>query len=74
MMAVMVRESNRELTADRPKLLFEGLFNYTLAFGRTYDVAADGRFLMVAEPEKDYAARQINIVLDWPAQLSQSRQ
>jgi hypothetical protein len=34
------------------------LFNYTITFSRTYDVAADGRFLMVAEPEKDYAARR----------------
>jgi eukaryotic-like serine/threonine-protein kinase len=74
MMAVTVHESSGELTADRPKLLFEGLFDYTICFSRTYDVAADGRFLMVAEPEKDYAARQINLVLDWPARLSQPRQ
>jgi serine/threonine-protein kinase len=72
MMAVSVR-GDREFTADRPKLLLDGLFNYTYLFSRSYDVASDGRFIMVAEPEPRYTARQINIVLDWPAQLSQSR-
>jgi len=68
MMAVAVHE-NGEFTADRPKLLFEGLFHYAVTPSRTYDVGPDGRFLMVAEPEPEHAARQINVVLNWPGQL-----
>jgi serine/threonine-protein kinase len=71
MMAVTVHE-NGEFTADRPRLLFEGLFHYTATPSRTYDVAPDGRFLMVAEPEAAYAARQINVVLNWAGQPAQS--
>lgn len=64
MMAVPVHE-NGGFTADRPRLLFEGLFHYNITPSRTYDVAPDGRFLMVAEPDLAYAARQVNIVLNW---------
>jgi Tol biopolymer transport system component len=70
MMAVKVHETG-DFTADRPARLFEGLFYYTTTPSRTYDVARDGRFLMVAEPELEYAARQINIVVNWSAQLTQ---
>jgi hypothetical protein len=71
MMAVSVHEDG-EFTADRPKLLFEGLFHYAITPSRTYDVAPDGRFLMVAEPEAAYAARQINVALNWAGQPTRS--
>jgi hypothetical protein len=45
------------------------LFHYAITPSRTYDVASDGRFLMVAEPELEHATRQINVVLNWPGQL-----
>lgn len=67
MMAVPVR-SEADIVAERPKLLFEGLFHYTITPNRTYDVAPDGRFLMVAEPEKQYAARQLIVVTNWSTQ------
>ncbi len=68
MMAVTVTD-HEDLIVGRTRLLFKGLFHYTGVPSRTYDVAADGRFVMVAEPELEYAARQVNIVLNWSAQL-----
>ncbi len=70
MMAVNVRDGG-DFSVDRPRRLFEGLFYYTAAPNRTYDVSPDGRFVMVGEPELEYATRQINIVLNWPANLTQ---
>jgi len=64
MLAAQFGESNGEIVAGLPNLLYEGLFNYTITFSRTYDVAANGRFLMVAEPEGQYAARQIDVIVN----------
>ena len=64
MSTVAVRENDGELMAERPKPLFQGLFHYTPTFSRTYDVAPDGRFLMVAEPQPEHAPRQVNVVLN----------
>ncbi len=70
MMAVNTREGG-DFSLDRPRRLFEGLFYYTAAPSRTYDVSPDGQFVMVGEPELEYATRQINVVLNWPANLTQ---
>jgi Tol biopolymer transport system component len=59
MMAVAIDEDSRP---GRPRLLFEGLYE------STYDVAADGRFLMVKIPE-ERAPRQVEIVLNWFEEL-----
>ena len=64
MSTVAVRKTNGDLIAERPKALFQGLFHYTPTFSRTYDVAGDGRFLMVAEPGPEHAPRQVNVVLN----------
>jgi serine/threonine-protein kinase len=39
-----------ELSTSEPRLLFSGSFHYNLYPTATYDVAPDGRFLMVEEP------------------------
>jgi len=64
MFAAQFGERNGEIVAGLPNLLYEGLFNYTITFSRTYDVAANGRFLMVAEPEGQYAAKQIDVIVN----------
>ena len=71
MMVVNVGDSGA-FSVDRPRRLFEGLFYYTAVPNRTYDVRPDGQFVMVGEPELEYATRQINIVLNWPASLAQA--
>jgi len=47
--AVQIRGDERPSVTD-PQLLFTGRFHFNLYSTNTYDVAADGRFLMVEEP------------------------
>lgn len=43
-------DSGKDLTYGRPASLFSMRPYYALLRGRTYDVAADGRFVMIKEP------------------------
>src|SRR5207249_11254816 len=53
-------------TAAKPKMLFEGYY------AGEYDVAPDGqRFVMIKPSEKELAATQINVVLNWFEDLKQ---
>jgi hypothetical protein len=71
MMAVAI-ESKPQLTAAKPRLLFERHYetaNYG-AFLRNFDVSLDGqRFLMVKAAEQVTSAAQINVVLNWSEEL-----
>jgi dipeptidyl aminopeptidase/acylaminoacyl peptidase len=49
MLAAQIGET-AQLAPDEPRVLFTGHFHYNLYPTNTYDVAADGRFLMVEEP------------------------
>jgi hypothetical protein len=52
-----------------PRELFEGGFVlYTQATPRTYDVAADGRFLMI-EPNESSRAASLILVKNWFEEL-----
>ena len=53
------------LSAERPQLLFEGSYLRSDTGGSGYDVAADGRFLMVQPVEPERAATSINVVINW---------
>jgi Tol biopolymer transport system component len=64
MLAVGVGETPT-FTAGRPKPLFQGLYHYSKLPARTYDVAADGRFVMVTGPEPDESTRLLNVALHW---------
>jgi serine/threonine-protein kinase len=61
---VPMEERGGEINSGRPKLLFQGLFNYTITFSRSYDIGPDGRSLMVAEPEGPVAPRQIDVIVN----------
>ena len=53
------------ISVGAPRVLFEG--NYHIAFADDhpgYDVAADGRFLMIRTPDEELP-REIHIVLNW---------
>ena len=70
MMAVDV-SANPEFVAGRPRPLFEGSHERTLALWPNYDVSRDGqRFLMVkAIDEGRQGSTQINVVLNWHEEL-----
>jgi eukaryotic-like serine/threonine-protein kinase len=53
------------LTAGLPRTLFKGLYMNTDTGGAGYDVAADGRFLMVQPVEAPQPATSISLVLNW---------
>jgi Tol biopolymer transport system component len=65
MMAVSV-STDPELALGKPTLLFEKPYA-TLRQIPNYDVAADGRFVMVGIPP--YEATRLHIVLNWPEEL-----
>lgn len=43
--------------AGKPEILFSGLYHYNIVPNRSYDVAPDGKFIMVNEQDSDTAAR-----------------
>ena len=64
MMAVAVDGSGAAFSAGPPVRLFEGRFLDDLA--RNYDVAPDGRFLMIKQAD---TLRQIHVVVNWMEDL-----
>ena len=66
MSAPIVHE--RTFTPEAPRELFRALFLYAWNM-RTYDVARDGRFLMVSRGEDVEGAESARIVLNWFEEL-----
>ena len=62
------------LTVDRPRVLFEGDFEEGGLVTRNYDIAPDGRFLMI-EPSLDRraAVSQLVVIDNWFTDLRQKR-
>ena len=52
-----------EFTAGTPQVLFEGLFNNVP--GISYDVAPDGRFLVLQPDYDDSEVRELHVVTNW---------
>ncbi len=59
-------------TAGSPRTLFKGTYMLTDTGGAGYDVAADGRFLMVQPVEAPQPATSINLVLNWFDELKRT--
>ena len=57
------------LTVGSPRVLFEGPYLPSDTSGAGYDVAADGRFLMVRPVEPEQPSTQIELVLNWFKEL-----
>lgn len=74
MMAVAVRapiHEGEDFRADTASVLFDGPYYQCSEWGRSYDLSPDGRrFLMVYDQRPDLAATQINVVVNWFAELS----
>ena len=67
-MMVVPVESGTSFSAGAPELLFEGRFKLGVHGSMSYDVSADGRFLMI-EPSRDKTADRLHVVLDWFEEL-----
>jgi eukaryotic-like serine/threonine-protein kinase len=67
MMAVPVTTKPR-FAAGSPKVLFSGAYHYNIVPNRTYDVASDGRFVMI-KADSETSSHQINVVLGWSEEL-----
>ena len=67
MMSVSVTAGG-EIQVGKPTLLFSGLYAFSTVQNRDYDVARDGRFVMV-QSDAAFNAHQINVVLNWSAEL-----
>jgi len=64
MMAVAIA-ATPALTAGPPRMLFEGNYLWSDTGGAGYDVAPDGRFLMVEPLEPEQPATAIDVVINW---------
>jgi Tol biopolymer transport system component len=67
MMAARVRHAAGRIEVETPTVLFEGPFSAPAAI-RNYDVAADGRFLMVESATPP--ATEIRVVVNWADELA----
>jgi serine/threonine protein kinase len=67
MMAVPV-ETGVSFTAGTPELLFEGRFKLGVHGSLSYDVSADGRFLMI-ERSREETTDRLHLVLNWFEEL-----
>jgi hypothetical protein len=67
MVAVPVRTSPT-FSADRPKTLFDRRY-VAQGSGWNYDVAPDGRFLMIKDVEEDRASTSLVVVWNWADEL-----
>ncbi len=72
MMAVGI-SATADFSATLPRLLFEGKYKFSGTTVSGYDVTADGkRFLMVQPAESARPANEIDIVLNWSAELKKA--
>jgi hypothetical protein len=53
------------LTASLPRMLFEGRYQVSDTSSGGFDVASDGRFLMIQATIPEQPATEFNIVLGW---------
>ena len=64
-MMVVTVDTGASFTAGTPEVLFSGAYNN---INNDYDVAADGRFLMV-RPDPNATADRLQVVLNWVEEL-----
>jgi serine/threonine-protein kinase len=65
LLAVAVRTEEAELSFDSPTELFRGFLAMPDVTVSSYDVARDGRFLMMQSPSVDAAGESIIVVQNW---------
>jgi Tol biopolymer transport system component len=60
-------EAQPEFRAEAPQAMFEG--PYLNIPGVSYDVASDGRFIMIEEHQKQTPTTELNVVFNWFEEL-----
>lgn len=69
---MVVRVGSAASQFSRPEVLFTGRFqsgDYGGKPGTNYDVAADGRFVMIEEDESAVPGTSLHLVLGWSEEL-----
>jgi len=69
-MASEVSAAQPEIRFREPHMLSTAASSVSRKFPRTYDVAADGRFLMI-EQTASYSSQRLAVVLNWLDELKQ---
>jgi serine/threonine-protein kinase len=67
-MMVVPVESGDRFSAGTPRVLFEGQYQFGIHDSSNYDVAADGRFLMIQANQKE-APDRVHVVSNWLDEL-----
>jgi len=62
-------DTGASFSVGKPRLLFEGQYEFGPVFGN-YDVAPDGRFLMVKGADTGTSATQLRLILNWLEELN----
>ena len=68
-MVVDVQSTDNAFTAESPQELFQGRFSLLGVGTISYDVAPDGRFVMLQLPE--VTSSRIKVVLHWLEELKE---
>jgi hypothetical protein len=68
MMSVAVDLGSVSLKLGEPEPLFQTCLELDL-FGRRYDVSADGKRFLLAQPLQESASVPITVIVNWPALL-----
>ena len=63
MMAVTLTESAGTVAASAPRVVFTGTFRYDPSGDQSYDIAPDGRFVLLKSRGGDRVV--IDVVLNW---------
>ena len=69
LMAVGI-STHPELSTSTPRELFSGNFGRVPGVPMNYDVAPDGRFLMVVEEDVPESQPQVHVILDFGEELT----
>ena len=70
MMAVSV-QTDPIFAHGTPQVLFQGSHYISAGNGRNYDLAPDGRFLMMSRAQTGESRPQFNVVLNWFQELTE---
>jgi hypothetical protein len=74
-MAVDVAATAAEFSVSKPRVLFEGRYVVDPTGVGTFDVSLDGdRFLRIQPTEPELPTNQINVVMNWFAELKAASQ
>jgi Tol biopolymer transport system component len=69
MMSVNVDSSGPSLKLGLPKPLFQTRLEFESFLGRQYDVSADGKRFLLAQPLDESASVPITVIVNWPMLL-----